>query len=75
MSLLVILLLATTTGLDVLALNAAGTATSERRVEGELNVRLFNNTDHEGWNVDDLAADTAKGRRLEKLHTTQEMAL
>lgn len=46
----------------LLALNAAGATTTKRRGEGEVNVLLGVKTDNEGWDVDDLLADTINTR-------------
>jgi hypothetical protein len=55
---LLTLVFTTLGGLGLLAADTSRTATTEGRGESEVNVLLGVETDHEGWNVDDLLADT-----------------
>jgi hypothetical protein len=55
---LLTLVFTTLGGLGLLAADTSRTATTEGRGESKVNVLLGVETDHEGWNVDDLLADT-----------------
>jgi len=56
--LLVLVVTTTAAGGKVAALDTAWTATTEWGGHSELNVRLGLDTHHEGWDVDNLAANT-----------------
>jgi len=64
--LLVLVVTTTAAGGKVAALDTAWTATTEWGGHSELNVRLGLDTHHEGWDVDNLAANTAGGRNGEE---------
>lgn len=53
--------------LQVLPANTSRLATSERRADGEVNVLLRVQSDHERWDVHDLLADTEEVKKDHKL--------